>query len=151
MQKVPLDCILCNLVGCELVLRSGLDRGIGSGWKRFFPIAMPRSMWADTDYSGYAEGCGTADVTGRRVQALRVALAARLHEAGVDELLRDKSRKPGKAPVPDLVVTRLIARTLSDPTTRPRTGPVGRWPALWVWRSARCRRSGPPMAWRRTG
>ena len=33
-------------------------------------------------------------------------------EAGVDGLLRDKTRKPGKAPVPGPIAARLIERTL---------------------------------------
>jgi hypothetical protein len=36
-------------------------------------------------------------------------------EAGVDGLLRDKTRKPGKAPVPEPVVVQLLARTLGPP------------------------------------
>ena len=36
-------------------------------------------------------------------------------EAGVDGLLRDKTRKPGKAPVPAPVVTQLIEWTLGEP------------------------------------
>ena len=36
-------------------------------------------------------------------------------EAGVDGLLHDKTRKPGKAPVPEPVVVQLIARTLGPP------------------------------------
>ena len=39
----------------------------------------------------------------------------RFMEAGVDGLLRDKTRKPGKAPVPGPVVARLIERTLGEP------------------------------------
>ena len=36
-------------------------------------------------------------------------------EAGVDGLLHDKTRKPGKAPIPEPVVGRLIALTLGAP------------------------------------
>jgi hypothetical protein len=36
-------------------------------------------------------------------------------EAGVDGLLHEKTRKPGKPPVPDPVVAQLIARTLAPP------------------------------------
>jgi transposase len=35
----------------------------------------------------------------------------RFAEAGVDGLLRDKTRKPGKAPTPDAVVQRVVALT----------------------------------------
>jgi transposase len=36
-------------------------------------------------------------------------------EAGVDGLLHDKTRKPGKAPIPEPIVGQLIARTLGPP------------------------------------
>ena len=36
----------------------------------------------------------------------------RFMEAGVDGLLRDKTRKPGKAPIPGPIAARLIERTL---------------------------------------
>jgi hypothetical protein len=34
---------------------------------------------------------------------------------------------------------------------KPRTGPARRWPISWVWRSARCKRSGAPMVPPRIG
>ena len=40
----------------------------------------------------------------------------RFAEAGVDGLLRDASRKPGKAPMPAAVVQRLIALTCAEPS-----------------------------------
>ncbi len=39
----------------------------------------------------------------------------RFAEAGVDGLLRDKTRKPGKAPTPEAVVRRVVALTCSEP------------------------------------
>jgi transposase len=39
----------------------------------------------------------------------------RFMESGVDGLVHDKTRKPGKAPVSDHLVARLIERTLGDP------------------------------------
>ena len=39
----------------------------------------------------------------------------RFAEAGVDGLLRDKTRKPGKAPTPEPVVRRVVALTCSQP------------------------------------
>jgi len=64
-----------------------------------------------------AEGCGTAEVM-RRAGVSKPCVwrwQRRFMEAGVDGLLRDKTRKPGKAPVADPLVARLIARTLGDP------------------------------------
>ncbi len=81
-----------------------------------------------------AEGCGTAEVM-RRAGVSKPCVwrwQRRFMEAGVDGLLRDKSRKPGKAPVPDLVVARLIERTLGEPpgetthwTSRAMAGAMG--------------------------
>jgi transposase len=39
----------------------------------------------------------------------------RFAEAGVDGLLRDASRKPGKAPLGDAVVQRVVALTCAEP------------------------------------
>jgi len=39
----------------------------------------------------------------------------RYAEEGVDGLLRDKTRKPGKAPTPDDTVRRVVALTCSEP------------------------------------
>src|SRR5258708_39183019 len=39
----------------------------------------------------------------------------RFAEAGVEGLLRDKTRKPGKAPIPAETVTRVVALTCSAP------------------------------------
>jgi transposase len=64
-----------------------------------------------------AEGCGTTEVM-RRAGVSKPCLwrwQRRFMEAGVDGLLHDKTRQPGKAPVPDPVVARLIERTLGDP------------------------------------
>ena len=46
-------------------------------------------------------------------------------EAGVDGLLREGSRKPGKPPMPDADVQRLIALTCSEPP-----GEVSHWTGL---------------------
>ena len=64
-----------------------------------------------------AEGCGTAEVM-RRAGVSKPSVwrwQRRFMEAGVDGLLHDKTRKPGKAPVPAPVVAQLIAPTLCAP------------------------------------
>ena len=60
----------------------------------------------------------------------------RFAESGVDGLLRDKTRKPGKAPIAAETTARVVALTPafagagSAPNRRTRrpTGPAGRWP-----------------------
>jgi hypothetical protein len=42
----------------------------------------------------------------------------RFLETGVDGVLRDKTRKPGRAPVPGPVAARLIERALGAPRAR---------------------------------
>jgi transposase/transposase-like protein len=64
-----------------------------------------------------AERLSVAEVA-RRVGCGRPAVwrwQRRFAEAGVDGLLRDASRKPGKPPVPAAVVQRLIALTCAEP------------------------------------
>ena len=43
----------------------------------------------------------------------------RFTEAGVDALLHDKTRKPGKAPVPEAIVAQPVERTLGAPPGEP--------------------------------
>ena len=76
-----------------------------------------KHVWRAQIILATAEGCGTAEIM-RRAGVSKPCVwrwQRRFMEAGVDGLLRDKTRKPGKAPVPDPVVGRLIARTLGDP------------------------------------
>ena len=60
-----------------------------------------------------AEGCGTMEIMRRAGVSKPCVWRRRFIEAGVDGLLRDKTRKPGRAPVP--VAARLIERTLGEP------------------------------------
>src|ERR1700730_2315598 len=74
----------------------------------------------------------------------------RFAEAGVEGLLRDKTRKSGKPPVAAETTARLIALTPafagagSAPNRRIRrpTGPAGRWPKPSASRWVRCSASG---------
>ena len=52
---------------------------------------------------------------GPRLETLRWRWQRRFMEAGVDALLHDKTRKPGKAPVPEPIVAQLVERTLGAP------------------------------------
>jgi transposase len=64
-----------------------------------------------------AAGCGTAEIM-RRAGVSKPCVwrwQRRFMEAGVDGLLRDKTRKPGKAPVAPAMVARLLELTLGAP------------------------------------
>jgi transposase len=76
-----------------------------------------KHVWRARIILATAEGCGTTEVM-RRAGVSKPCVwrwQRRFMEAGVDGLVHDKTRKPGKAPVPDHVVARLIERTLGDP------------------------------------
>jgi len=76
-----------------------------------------KHVWRARIILATAEGCGTTEVM-RRAGVSKPCVwrwQRRFMEAGVDGLVHDKTRKPGKAPVPDQVVARLIERTLGDP------------------------------------
>ena len=60
----------------------------------------------------------------------------RFAEAGVDGLLREASRKPGKAPLGDATVQRVVALTRAEPPGKVASWTAGRWPG----------RSGSPCA-----
>src|SRR5271163_495962 len=93
-----------------------------------------KHVWRARIILATAEGCGTAEVM-RRAGVSKPCVwrwQRRFMEAGVDGLLHDKTRKPGKAPVGDPVVACLIARTLSVPpgetthwTSRAMAGAMG--------------------------
>lgn len=51
----------------------------------------------------------------------------RFMQEGVDGLLRDKSRPPGKAPVPPERVAEIVRLTQEPPPHGRRTGRCGRW------------------------
>jgi hypothetical protein len=104
--------------GVEVRLRPG-DR------ERLEAVLVDRNspqkhVWRARIILATAEGCGTTEVM-RRAGVSKPCVwrwQRRFMEAGVDELVHDKTRKPGKAPVPDHVVARLIERTLGDPRKR---------------------------------
>jgi transposase len=76
-----------------------------------------KHVWRAQIVLATAEGCGTAEIM-RRAGVSKPCVwrwQRRFMEVGVDGLLHDKTRKPGKAPVPNPVVGQLIARTLGPP------------------------------------
>ena len=64
-----------------------------------------------------ADGCGTMEVMRRSGLSKPVVWRwqERFMHEGVDGLLRDKTRPPGKAPLPDATVARVLELTLGEP------------------------------------
>ena len=63
------------------------------------------------------EGCGTTEIINRSGLSKPVVWRwqERFMREGVDGLLRDKTRKPGKAPTPAATVQRVVDLTMADP------------------------------------
>ena len=64
-----------------------------------------------------ADGCGTSEIMRRSGLSKPVVWRwqERFMREGVDGLLRDKTRKPGKPPLPAETVQRVLDLTLADP------------------------------------
>jgi hypothetical protein len=75
----------------------------------------------------------------------------RFAESGVDGLLRDKTRKPGKPPIAAETAARVVALTCTELPHRRAAGPVGRWPKPSAARWVRCSASGVRTNGNRTG
>ena len=76
-----------------------------------------KHVWRARIILATAEGCGTTEIM-RRAGVSKPCVwrwQRRFMEAGVDGLLRDKTRKPGKAPVAPAMVARLLELTLGAP------------------------------------
>jgi transposase len=76
-----------------------------------------KHVWRARIILATAEGCGTAEIM-RRAGIAKPSVwrwQRRFMEEGIDGLLRDKTRKPGKAPVAAPRVAALIERTLGPP------------------------------------
>jgi transposase len=76
-----------------------------------------KHVWRARIILATAEGCGTMEIM-RRAGVSKPCVwrwQRRFMDEGVDGLVRDRTRKPGKAPVPPPVVERLIERTLGAP------------------------------------
>jgi len=104
-------------------MRSDVELRLGPGDReRLEAVVTDRKssqkhVWRARIILATAEGFGTAEIM-RRAGVSKPCVwrwQRRFMEAGVDGLLHDKTRKPGKAPVPEPVVVQLIARTLGPP------------------------------------
>jgi Winged helix-turn helix len=88
--------------------------------------APQKHVWRANIILATADGCGTTEVMRRSGKAKPVVWRwqARFMAEGVDGLLRDKTRKPGKPPLsPGLSTWRWGGHP-----GRSRIGPAGNWP-----------------------
>src|SRR6266571_211354 len=86
--------------------------------------APQKHVWRAQILLATADGCGTAEIMRRSGKAKPVVWRwqARFMEEGVDGLLRDKTRKPGKPPLPAATVQKVI-----DLVTGPPPGETTHW------------------------
>jgi transposase len=86
--------------------------------------APPKHVWRANIILATAEGCGTAEITRRTGKSKSVVWRwqARFMEEGVAGLTRDKTRKPGKPPLPAATVQRVVDMARGSPP-----GAATRW------------------------
>src|SRR5437763_1193426 len=76
--------------------------------------APQKHVWRAKIILATADGCGTFDVMRQSGKSKPVVWRwqERFMQEGVEGLLRDKTRKPGKAPLPSDIVKRVVDLTL---------------------------------------
>jgi hypothetical protein len=100
-------------------MRSDVEVRLGPGDRERLEAVLAdrnsgqKHVWRARIILATAESCGTMEIMRRVSKPCVWRWQRRFMEAGVDGLLRDKTRKPGRAPVP--VAARLIERTLGAP------------------------------------
>jgi Homeodomain-like domain len=79
--------------------------------------APQKHVWRANIILATAEGCGTAEIMPRSGKSKPVVWRwqARFMSEGVEGLTRDKTRKPGKRPLPSGTVQRVVDLTLEPP------------------------------------
>src|SRR6187397_1222046 len=92
-----------------------------------------KHVWRAQIILATADGCGTAEIMRRSGKAKPVVWnwQARFMVEGVDGLLRDKTRKPGKPPLPASTVAKII-----DLVTGPPPGETTHWTGRMLARAA---------------
>jgi transposase len=95
--------------------------------------APQKHVWRARIILATAEGCGTAEIMRRSGKAKPVVWTwqARFMAEGVDGLLRDKTRKPGKPPLPAAIVAKVV-----DLVTGPPPGETTHWTGRMLARAA---------------
>jgi hypothetical protein len=96
--------------------------------------APQKHVWRAKIILATAAGCGTAEIMRRSGKAKPVVWTwrARFMVEGVNGLLRDKTRKPGKAPLPAATVQRVI-----DLVSGPPPGEATQWTGRMLAQSKR--------------
>ena len=79
--------------------------------------APQKHVWRANIILATADGCGTAEIMRRSGKSKPVVWRwqARFMAEGVEGLTRDKTRKPGKQPLPTTTVQRVVDLTLGPP------------------------------------
>ena len=79
--------------------------------------APQKHVWRANIILATADGCGTFEIMRRSGRSKPVVWRwqERFMQEGVEGLLRDKTRKPGKAPLPAEIVQRVVDLALSPP------------------------------------
>src|SRR5271169_1142953 len=79
--------------------------------------APQKHAWRANIILATADGCGTAEVMRRSGKSKPVVWRwqARFMAEGVEGLTRDKTRKPGKQPLPTATVQKVVELTLGPP------------------------------------
>jgi len=94
-------------------------------------------VWRANFILATADGCGTAEIMRRSGKSKPVVWTwqARFMAEGVEGLLRDKTRKPGKPPLPPNTVQRVVDLALGRLTrgTRRTGGSMNRFTVLRHW------------------
>jgi transposase len=95
--------------------------------------APQKHVWRAQIILATAEGCGTGEIMRRSGKAKPVVWRwqERFMKEGVDGLLRDKTRKPGKPPLPAATV-----RTVIDLVTGPPPGETTHWTGRMLAKAA---------------
>ena len=88
--------------------------------------APQKHVWRASIVLLTADGFGTTEIVRRTGKSKPCVWRwqERFMQAGVDGLLRDKTRPPGKPPLPTEVVRKVVDLTLASRRARP-TGPAG--------------------------
>ena len=95
--------------------------------------APQKHVWRANIILATADGCGTAEIMRRSGKSKPVVWTwqARFMAEGVDGLTRDKTRKPGKPPLPAATVQRVVALALG-----PAPGETTHWTGRMLAKAA---------------